>query len=78
VPVLTGVPSWAAASCSRCVRSKLDRTAWASFDPLLYEVGDAAREQLGEDAYRVAGNEGAATDVDHMLRGALESVASSR
>jgi tetratricopeptide (TPR) repeat protein len=66
-----------ALASSEAVRSSIDRTPWAAFHPLLDEVAEATRAQLGDAAYAAARDEGARSDVGHALRTALDTVVTS-
>jgi hypothetical protein len=63
-----------ALAASESARSSLDRTPWASFNPLLDEVAAAARTELGDDGYAAARVEGAEGDLGLALRQALDVV----
>jgi len=72
-----GLPMVAAQSiaCSRCARSYVDRTTWASFDPLIDEVHRAARTALGDDEFSALTAEGSCADAPGMVQLALDAVA---
>ena len=64
-------------ACSHCARSYVDRTVWASFDPILAEVGTAVRAALGDEAFASLTAEGSCDDAPDMVQLALDALVSS-